>query len=79
MLKEMISVQSSIESEYYGYGIWLEKIDEDIFFPYFQGYDPGVSFISAYNLATKTSITAISNFGCDVWKLKRSFDKIIDG
>lgn len=77
MVKEMISVQSSSGSEYYGYGVWLEKIDEGLFLPYFQGCDPGVSFISAYNLATKTSITAISNFGCDVWKLRRSLEKII--
>ena len=74
----MISVQSSSKSEYYGYGIWLEKTEDEKYTPYFQGYDPGVSFISAYNLATKTSITAISNFGCNVWEVKRNLAKIIN-
>jgi len=78
MVKEMMSVQSSSESEYYGYGIWLDKIDDGLFLPYFQGCDPGVSFISSYNLAIKTCITAVSNFGCDVWKLRRSLEKIIN-
>ncbi len=71
MLKQMLSVQSGNGSQHYGYGIWLEKPGENIFTPYFQGSDPGVSFVSGYDTTCDTSITAVSNFGCNVWKLRR--------
>lgn len=78
MLKEMLSVQSSGESEYYGYGIWLDKVEDGEYVPYFQGSDPGVSFISSYDTANNISITAVSNFGCNVWKLRRNIISLID-
>lgn len=46
MLEQMFSVQSRSNSEYYGYGIWLDKIKDNIYSPHFEGRDPGVSFIS---------------------------------
>lgn len=72
MLKQMLSVQSNDESDYYGYGIWLNKTEENTYSPYFQGYDPGVSFVSGYDKSTRTQITIVSNLGCDVWKLRRN-------
>lgn len=72
MLEHMLSVQSSNDSEYYGYGIWLKKINENAYSPYFQGCDPGVSFISSYDTINNVSITAVSNFGCNVWRLGKN-------
>lgn len=72
MLAQMLSVQSSSISEYYGYGIWLSKIDDNTYIPYFQGCDPGVSFVSSYDTVNNTGITAVSNFGCNVWQLRRN-------
>lgn len=72
MLKQMLSLQSSSKSQHYGYGIWLDKIADNTYIPYFQGCDPGVSFISSYDTVSNTGITAVSNFGCDVWKLRKS-------
>ena len=54
----------------YGYGIWLREQNE-INFPYFQGSDPGVSFISSYKKETETVVTLVSNYGDDVWQLHR--------
>ncbi len=78
MLEQMLSVQSSSNSEYYGYGIWLGKIEDNTYIPYFQGCDPGVSFISSYDTVNNTSITAVSNFGCNVWKLRRNIFSAIN-
>jgi hypothetical protein len=36
----MISVQSNSGNDYSGYGIWLEKIGEGTFEPWFQSSDP---------------------------------------
>jgi CubicO group peptidase (beta-lactamase class C family) len=68
-LSEMFSVQSYGEDRYYGYGVWLEKIAETVFHPFFQGSDPGVSFISRYHPESKLRVHIVSNKGEDVWGL----------
>lgn len=50
----------------YGYGFWVREDDQT---PYFQGCDPGVSFISSCDVKSGVTVTLLSNFGCDVWKI----------
>ncbi len=45
------------KNSYYGYGVWIEKNDIEIMKYHIMGYDPGVSFHSAYY--PKSSITAV--------------------
>jgi CubicO group peptidase (beta-lactamase class C family) len=71
LLNEMLSLQSYSGDSYYGYGIWLEKTEDGTLEPWFQGCDPGVSFISSYNRNQKINITIISNTGNNVWEMKR--------
>ena len=61
MTDTMISNQSG-DKNCYGYGIWLKQTEE-VTYPYFQGSDPGVSFISSCNLENKMVITLVSNYG----------------
>jgi CubicO group peptidase (beta-lactamase class C family) len=68
-LAEMFSVQSCDEKDYYGYGVWLKKIDETIFHPFFQGSDPGVRFISRYSPESRLRVHMVSNKGENVWRL----------
>jgi CubicO group peptidase (beta-lactamase class C family) len=70
LLKEMLSLQSNSDDDYYGYGIWFEKTKEGTLEPWFQGCDPGVSFLSSYDRNKKINITVISNTGNNVWKIK---------
>ena len=74
-LTEMFSVQSYDEKNYYGYGIWLKKIDESIFHPFFQGSDPGVSFISRYNPESRLRVHIVSNKGENVWGLASKIEE----
>lgn len=69
MTKNMLSNHSG-EKDCYGYGIWLRNTKDD-FTPYFQGCDPGVSFISAYTVQTGLMVTLVSNYGDNVWNLLR--------
>lgn len=71
-LKQMFSVQAMDPSEddYYGYGFWLRKV-ENGFQPFFEGSDPGVSFISNYDPKKHEIVTLISNQGDNVWALRR--------
>lgn len=75
---EMLSKQSgdgaNATEGYYGYGLWIidnsaEKgqsaIPKD--FAYFQGCDPGVSFISEYNPNNGMISVLVSNYGDNVW------------
>ncbi len=55
----------------YGYGFCLTKKGT----PYFQGCDPGVSFISAYYPAHQATITIASNLGQDVWDIHAKMEK----
>ncbi|MTP78169.1 serine hydrolase [Turicibacter sanguinis] len=67
MTDEMLRVQARNDQDHYGYGIWLTE--ESI--PYFCGSDPGVSFMSSYDVNTKTIVTLFSNFSDNVWSLHR--------
>ena len=73
MTENMLSNHTG-EQDYYGYGLWLKKNDTG-FHPYFQGCDPGVSFISSYNLEKKLMIVLVSNYGDNVWKLLNNITK----
>jgi CubicO group peptidase (beta-lactamase class C family) len=67
--KEMLSEMIRPKSEEYGYGIWLRKMSDDLYYPYFQGEDPGVDFVSYYDLKEKLCVTVVSNFCSDVWEV----------
>ena len=69
-VREMLRNQSG-DSECYGYGMWLRKDGGD-FIPYFQGSDPGVSFISCYDMNKKLMVILVSNYGDNVWEILRN-------
>lgn len=62
----MISKQT--DSGEYGYGFWLDKGRQA---PYFQGSDPGVSFISSFDEENRLTVTIASNLGQDVWAMHK--------
>ncbi len=74
--KEMFSIMTSPQTEKgeYGYGFWLNKDNQT---PYFQGSDPGVSFISSYDAEKRLIITIVSNLGQDVWTIHKDIKKHI--
>ena len=68
-IRSMFSVQASKEDDYYGFGVWLKKKDSR-FIPFFQGCDPGVSFISSYDTEKDVGITITSNLCNNVWEIE---------
>lgn len=56
---------------YYGYGVWIIDNPEGKDFAYFQGCDPGVSFISEYNPNNGIISVLVSNYGDNVWREMR--------
>ena len=74
-VSDMICKQSGdgvdAEEGYYGYGMWIIDNPNGRDFAYFQGCDPGVSFISEYNPNNGIISVLVSNYGDNVWKEMR--------
>jgi len=63
-----------VDSQEYGYGFWLSKGNLS---PFFQGSDPGVSFISSYDNNENLSVTLVSNLGQNVWQMHREIHQTL--
>lgn len=74
-VSDMLSRQSGdgidAEEGYYGYGLWIIDNPAGEDFAYFQGCDPGVSFMSAYNPNNGMISVLVSNCGDNVWREMR--------
>ncbi len=75
LVSEMLIKQSGdgldAEEGYYGYGMWIIDNPYGKDFAYFQGCDPGVSFLSEYNPNNGMISVLVSNYGDNVWKEMR--------
>lgn len=73
MVSQMLRRQSGdgldAEEGYYGYGVWIIGGKYDI--PYFQGCDPGVSFLSEFHPKKRMITALVSNYGDNVWEEMR--------
>ena len=71
LVSDMLSKQSGDGSDpeegYYGYGMWIIDNPDGKDYAYFQGFDPGVSFISEYNPNNGIISVLVSNYGNNVW------------
>ena len=71
LVSDMLSKQSGdgsdAEEGYYGYGMWIIDNPNGRDLAYFQGCDPGVSFISEYNPDKGIISVLVSNYGDNVW------------
>lgn len=76
MRMSMMRTQSTDGDSYYGYGLWLDKVGINKYFPHFEGCDLGISFISSYNLEQRISKTLVSNFGDNVWEISEKLEPI---
>ena len=75
LVSNMLSKKSGngidAEEGYYGYGVWIIDNPNGKDLTYFQGCDPGVSFISEYNPNNSIISVLVSNYGDNVWKEMR--------
>lgn len=80
-VSDMLSKQSGdgvdAEEGYYGYGVWIIDNPNGWDFAYFQGCDPGVSFISEYNPNKGIISVLVSNYGDNVWKEMRKIREVL--
>ncbi|WNF23513.1 serine hydrolase [Mesobacillus jeotgali] len=65
------------EINFYGYGVWIKKQDDDIFKYHVMGYDPGVSFHSAYYPADKTIAVVCSNKSSGAYDILETIEETL--
>ncbi|MGH2318917.1 serine hydrolase [Planococcus sp. SE5232] len=63
IVDKMLQIHASGEDGAYGYGIWIQQGKDDILKYHVMGYDPGVSFHSAFYPADGSVLTVLSNKG----------------
>lgn len=68
MLVKQSGNGSATKEGCYGYGVWIIENENGMDIPYFQGCDPGVSFISEYNPNNNMISVLVSNYCDNVWK-----------
>lgn len=78
LTEDMLRKQSGDDEEgYYGYGMWIIDSSDEKDIAYFQGCDPGVSFISEYNPKNNMISVLVSNYGDNVWKEMRRIRDLV--
>ena len=81
LVSDMLSKQSGDgadpEEGYYGYGMWIIDNPNGKDLAYFQGCDPGVSFISEYNPNNGIISVLVSNYGDNVWREMRKIRDLL--
>ncbi len=77
MLSKQSGDGSDAEEGYYGYGMWIIDNPNGKDFAYFQGCDPGVSFLSEYNPNNGIISVLVSNYGDNVWKEMRKIREVL--
>ena len=81
LVSDMLSKQSgdgaNAEEGYYGYGMWIIDNPNGRDLAYFQGCDPGVSFISEYNPNNGIISVLVSNYGDNVWREMRKIREVL--
>lgn len=77
MLHKQSGDGSDPEEGYYGYGMWIIDNPRGEDFAYFQGMDPGVSFLSEYNPNNGMVSVLVSNYGDNVWQEMRKIRKAL--
>jgi len=65
------------DEHYYGYGLWIRKKNGEINKYHVMGYDPGVSFHSAYYPISKTTLVVCSNASSGAFGVMKEVEKIM--
>lgn len=77
--KKLLSPDTQVnESGFYGYGLWIKKNTEGSILKYhIMGYDPGVSFHSAYYSDLSTIVTVCSNKSDGAFDIMSGLEELI--
>jgi len=76
MREKMLQVQAAEKNRDYGYGLWIEKQGTGALNYHIMGYDPGVSFHSAFYPAEGNILTILSNRSEGAYDLAKTIKEL---
>ncbi|KAB7672059.1 serine hydrolase domain-containing protein [Bacillus sp. B1-b2] len=77
LLTPYIQTNPNYPNKFYGYGVWIEKRDEEVWKYHIMGYDPGVSFHSAYYPKNAINTVVCSNKSEGAYDIMRVIEEEI--
>lgn len=80
MLEQMLTPHAQVDDEeedHYGYGVWVEKKGKEVHKYHVMGYDPGVSFHSAFYPRDGTTVVVCSNKSEGAYGVMKGIEQII--
>ncbi|CAG7652963.1 Penicillin-binding protein 4* [Paenibacillus solanacearum] len=74
--QQMLTAHTMVDNDgnFYGYGVWIVKTGDDIVKYHVMGYDPGVSFHSAYYLRKSIKAVVCSNRSSGAYDMMKCID-----
>ncbi|WP_114351814.1 serine hydrolase domain-containing protein [Saliterribacillus persicus] len=70
-------VRTGEQNGFYGYGVWIDKNEDGIFKFHIMGYDPGVSFHSAFYPKTSIKTVVCSNKSQGAFDIMSEIEEVI--
>ncbi|MBD1381075.1 serine hydrolase domain-containing protein [Metabacillus arenae] len=67
------------DKKFYGYGVWINQTEGTISKYHIMGYDPGVSFHSAYYPSSQTILVVCSNASKGAFNIMEEVEKYLNG
>ncbi|TQR17288.1 serine hydrolase domain-containing protein [Psychrobacillus soli] len=76
LTKELLTPHVQEEADdFYGYGVWIKKKGDTIYKYHLMGYDPGVSFHSAYYPEMDAQLAVCANISSGAYKIMNEIEK----
>jgi CubicO group peptidase (beta-lactamase class C family) len=76
LLTPHVKVKEGVQ---YGFGVWINSNEGIISKYHVMGYDPGVSFHSAFYPDSKTTLAVLSNHSGGAFSIMKTIEEIIEG
>ncbi|MGM0903453.1 MAG: serine hydrolase domain-containing protein [Bacillota bacterium] len=70
-------IRTNNKNRFYGYGMWIEKREDEILKYHIMGYDPGVSFHSAFYPELSIRAIICSNKSKGAYEMMREIENVI--
>ncbi|MNC59972.1 hypothetical protein D3C75_1098170 [compost metagenome] len=67
------------QDNYYGYGVWITKLNGEVYKYHVMGFDPGVSFRSAFYPASRVTFAALCNRSKGAYLMMQKVESCLAG
>ncbi|GAK01281.1 LOW QUALITY PROTEIN: penicillin-binding protein [Geomicrobium sp. JCM 19055] len=77
MTEKLLKVHVQGDEDDYGYGLWIHQSEKEIVRYHLMGYDPGVSFHTAYYPENETVVVVCSNQSEGAYEIMEAIEDVI--